>query len=310
MSDSTKIFSLPSETSGSGLLNVIAPLLQQRGLDPNMVFAMMNNRDGGFGGEGGWFVWLIFLFILFGWGGNGWGGNGANGGLSNQLNNDYGRQLLLDAINRNGTDISALASSVNCSTSQVQNAICQVQSLIQGVGNQVGMSSLEVINAIQSGNASIASQMAECCCNIRESITRQGYENQLATVSQTNTLQGEINTVNSSVERGFASNEYNQQAQTNAIVKAIADQTNFINTQFCNLEMREMQNKIDSLRLENQSLKFAESQAAQNNYLISQLQPVAKPAYITCSPYQAAWGFNPYNYNNGNNCGCNCGCGV
>lgn len=303
MSDTTKIFSLPSETmSGNGLLGVIAPLLQQRGLDPNMVFAMMNNgrNNGGFA-DGGMFWWVIFLFFLMGWGGNGWGGFGGQGGVSNQLNNDYGRQLLLDAINRNGTDISALASNLNCSVGQVQNAIQQVQSLIQGVSNQVGMSGQQVINAMQS-----------CCCDIRAEIAAFKGSTDLQICQQTNTLQNSINTVNSSVERGFASNEYNQQAQTNAIVKAIGDQTNFINQQFCNLEMREMQNKIDTLRLENQNLKLAESQAAQNNYLISQLQPVAKPAYLTCSPYQSAYGFNPYfGYNGYNgNSGCNCGCGV
>lgn len=301
MSDSTKIFSLPSETSGSGLLNVIAPLLQQRGLDPNMVFAMMNNGNRNGFADGGMFWWVIFLFFLMGWGGNGWGGFGGNGanGIPNQINNDYGRSLLLDAINRNGTDISALASNLNCSVGQVQSAINQVQSLIQGVSNQVGMSGQQVINAIQS-----------CCCDMRAEIAAFKGSTDLQICQQTNALQGAINTVNSSVERGFASNEYNQQAQTNAITKAIADQTNFINQQFCNLEMREMQNKIDSLRLENQTLRFAESQQAQNNYLISQLQPVAKPAYLTCSPYQAAYGFNPYTYNNGGNCGCSCGCGV
>ena len=115
------------------------------------------------------------------------------------------------------------------------------------------------------------------------------------------------------MERGFASEAYERQAQTCRLENVINAQTTLINDKFCQLEMREMQNKIDALRTENQNLKFAESQQAQNNYLISQLQPVARPAYLTCSPYQAQmhpfgfYGYNGYGYN-GNGC-CNNGCG-
>ena len=70
----------------------------------------------------------------------------------------------------------------------LQNAICQVQSSIQGVGNQVGMSGQQIINAIQAGNCQISHQIADCCCNVRTAITTQGYENQLATINQTNAL--------------------------------------------------------------------------------------------------------------------------
>ena len=47
-------------------------------LDPNMLFAMMNNGNGGFGGNGNW-LWVIFLFFLYGWGGNGMFGRGNTG---------------------------------------------------------------------------------------------------------------------------------------------------------------------------------------------------------------------------------------
>jgi len=72
-----------------------------------MVMAMMNNKNG-FGGEGSWFIWVIFLFFLMGWGNNGWGNNNGNGSLplANFLNNDNGRELLMSAIQGNGTAIS------------------------------------------------------------------------------------------------------------------------------------------------------------------------------------------------------------
>jgi len=71
------------------------------------------------------------------------------------LNNEAGRELLMNAIQGNGTAINQLASSLNCSTQQLQNAICQIQGQIQQVGNQVGLSSQQIINSIQSNSAAI-----------------------------------------------------------------------------------------------------------------------------------------------------------
>lgn len=297
------------------MMGLIANLCQQRGMDPNMVAAMMNNRNNGFGGEGCW-IWVFFLFVLMGWGGGGFGGFGRNGQgegnfLAGQLANDTGRELLQQAINGNGQAISQLASTLNCDINAVQTAIQNLSSQICNVGNQVGMSSQAVINAINQGNCQLGNQLAQCCCSIQDAITRGNYENQISNLNQTNVLQGAINNVATGQERGFASVAYETQSQTCELKNAIAAQTTLINDKFCQLEMREMQNKIDALRTENQTLRFAESQQAQNNYLISQLQPVARPAYLTCSPYQAQMHpFGFYGYNGyGNGCGCNSGCG-
>lgn len=104
------------QDANNGMLGLLAPLLQKQGLDPNMVMAMMNNRGGAFGGEGGWFMWVIFLFFLMGWGGNGFGGFGNRGvagdaALGNLINNDNGRELLMQAIQGNANAISQLAST-------------------------------------------------------------------------------------------------------------------------------------------------------------------------------------------------------
>ena len=118
MSDS-KVYMFP-ESNESGLLSIVAPLLAQRNIDPNMLLAL-NSRNGsnGFGGEGGWFMWVIFLFFLMGWGGNGFGfgnrggfgGNNfgfnpGNADLAALINNDNGKELLMSAIQGNGTAIS------------------------------------------------------------------------------------------------------------------------------------------------------------------------------------------------------------
>lgn len=317
----TKVFSFPeSGGCGTGMLGYLAPLLRQNGLDPNMVFAMMNGRNNNGFGDGAWFLWIIVILALFR---NGfWGGNG-NGAVEAACNGN-GCGLLSNYIaTGNQSALSELSATLHCDVSALQTAINSVMASVQNVGNQVGMSGQQVINAIQLGNNTLASQLASCCCDIREAITRQGYENQLATVNQTNALQGSINNVNTSVERGFASTAFETAQQTCDLKNAITAQTTFISDKFCQLEMREMQNKIDALRTENQNLRFAESQQAQNAYLINQLQPVAKPCYLTCSPYQAAqypygfpYGGYPYGYpygnygaNAANNGGCNCGCG-
>ena len=73
-------------------------------LDPNLMLALSQN--GGFGNGSMW-MWPMFMWMLFPWlfGANGFGGFGGFGGgagtgfLANQLNNDAGRDLLLQAIN-------------------------------------------------------------------------------------------------------------------------------------------------------------------------------------------------------------------
>ena len=61
--------------------------------------------------------------------------------------------------------------------------------------------------------------------------------------------------------------------------------------------------EMDRLRAENQALRFNASQSAQNAYLINELRPTAKPAYITCSPFSSAFGWGS-GWGNGNACAC------
>ena len=60
--------------------------------------------------------------------------------------------------------------------------------------------------------------------------------------------------------------------------------------------------EMDRLRAENQALRFNASQSAQNAYILSELRPIAKPAYISASPFAGAYGWN----NGGNACGYGC----
>lgn len=139
----------------------------------------------------------------------------------------------MDAIGGNRNALSNLATQLNCTEGQIQAAISALTSQVQGVGNQIGMSGMQVINALQQGNMQIAQQLASCCC-----------ENRLATCQQTNTLQNSINGVATSQERGFSS-----------IANTIQNSTQQILDGQRAAELREMQDKLDHLREENSTFK-------------------------------------------------------
>ena len=290
-----KTYVFDNADSGMNTSAILASLMQNKGLDPNLMAMLTNasrNQDA-WGGGGCWWIWVIIMFWLWGGRGNGLFGNGAADGIPNQLNNDWGREVLLQAINGNGHSISQLATTLNCDVNSIQSALNNIQSTL-------GMTGQQIINSVQQSTGTITTQMSQCCCDIKDSITRTNYENQLSNVNQTNALQSAINFVNSSVERGFSSTAYATAQQTSDLKKAISDQSVMINDKFCQLEMREMQNKIDALRQENNQLALAASQQAQTANIINQVRPTPSPAYVVANPY---CGCNNYGYNTGcSNC--------
>jgi len=220
------------------------------GIDPNLLLALQNN--GGFGGNGNW-IWILFLWLIWGnngWGGNGFGGNSGTGYLANQISNSEGRDLLLQAINGRADALSQLASITNTSVETVKNGLFALQNSLNQVGNQVGMSGLQTINAIQAGNASLGQQLATCCC-----------ENRLATCQQTNTITSQLAANDANVRLQLAqldgsdklaicqqTNTLQNQAErdTTSILNAIAGQNTLITKEFCELKERELQNKINT----------------------------------------------------------------
>lgn len=252
----TYVFNPEGSGNNGGMMSLIAPLLQQRGVDPNVLLAMKGNN--GFGnGDGSWFIWLLFILCFCGWGGNGFGfgGRGNGAGLANEINNDYGRSLLMDAIGGNRNALSNLATQLNCTEGQIQQAISALTTQVQNVGNQVGMSGMQTINALHQGNMQIASQLADCCCRVNNNITAMDGNVKLAMCQQTGTLQNAINNVAVGQERGFSNVAYETQRQTCDLHNAIKESTQTIVDGQKQAEMREMQNKIDSLREENSTFK-------------------------------------------------------
>ena len=243
----------------------------QGGMGSVPAWLAMNN--GGFGnGFGGWGGGILgfFLGLLFGngWGGfgngfGGWGG-GANGAgfLSNQINNDSGRELLMNAITSQGEAGRAatqnLATMLGQDFNLVNANVQAIQSALSTLALQQAVSVPQIINSIQSGDAALASQFAQCCCENKLLVTSQGYENQLRTLQQTNDISGAIST---SGQR---------------TVDAIADLKTTMVQSFCDAKERDMQDKIDSLALANNTLRSQIDNANQTSQIAAMIAPLAK----------------------------------
>lgn len=268
------------------------------GANSMLPFAMNN---GGFGGWGGGLIGLI-AGLLFGglWGGNGFGGWGSNGaGAAGMYANDSAtRDLIIQGINGNHDAISTLSSTLHADLNSVESAISTLSVGLANVGAQVGMSGLQVVNAIQAGDASLSRQLCECCCENRLLTTQSGYESRIQTIEQTNQL-------GSQADRN-----------TRSITDAIAAQTTMITKEFCDLKEREMQDKIASLTAANATLKSQIDNAAQTaaieSYVAALVNPVisdvreikaAQPATVTVQypqltvvPATSVYGNGSFNY--------------
>lgn len=230
MSDKTIIF--PNEGNN-----------RNGGFDSDFLMGLLfggGGFGGGFGGGygGNWLLALIF-FALFGgnfggWGGNGGGfGRGGFGFLSNQLNDDAGRQLVMQAIQGNNNAIGQLSNMIGCQASELRNAISAINAQLCNLGNQVGMNSMQIINAINSGDAALANQLAQCCCDVKTGIQACCCD-----------LQRDIATTNANLTRGFADVGYALRDQTCTIEKAIDNTRADILAGQRAAEMREMQREI------------------------------------------------------------------
>lgn len=202
---------------------------------------MAMNNGGLFGGNNGWgggiLGFLLGLFFGNGWGGfggfgGGWGGNNGAGFISNQIDNNAGRELLMNAINSNGeasrSAIQNLATMLGQDYNQVSAAVAALQSGLSNLALQQAVSVPQLINSIQSGNATLMSKLCDCCCENRLLTTQQGYESRIATIEQTNQL-------GSQADRN-----------TRSITDAINAQTVAMNDQFCAAKERDLQAKIDT----------------------------------------------------------------
>lgn len=218
-----------------------------------------DRNNGGFGDGNGWWV-LIILFALFGgWGNNGYGngGAGSQGALTRgDLCMDMNFNGLENAVGRISDNQAAIAR-------QTDNAICSMgynnAQLANGIQMQVANEFRGLDNAICNlghnilvGQNALATQQMQCCCDQKAEAAQTRFD----------------------MQQGFCN--LGQLIQTST--RDIIDNQN---AQY----VRQIEN-------ENQALRLAASQEAQNQYLVNKLRPCPEPAYITCNPWasQAPYG--------------------
>jgi hypothetical protein len=202
----------------------------------------------------------------------GWGRNGFGGFGGGLGGGSCGSPCATQADLAAGFNNSAVLSGIN----SIDSALCQGFNGINTAILQNGYNTQTSINGLSH-------QLADCCCATQRAIDSVKYENATNTCAIQNTIQ---NTTRDVIDNA------------NANSRAILD---FLT-----------QDKIATLTAENQSLKFAASQSAQNAFITANQEaqtaelirrlgrdcPV--PAYVVPNPnccYNA-------NVTFGNGCGC------
>lgn len=199
----------------------------------------LNQGNNGILGGNGWGGGILgfLLGLMFGnggiFGGNGFFGGGNRGGagtayLGNMISNDNGRDLLMQAITNQGemsrNAVQQLATSLGQDFTIVNGAIQTITTSLNQIANAQGMNAMQVINAIQSGNCQLGSQLQQCCC-----------QNQMAIMQQTNTLQNGLNGVQQSIASKAAADQLSTCQQTYTL-------TDTMNRNYLALD-----NKIDAM---------------------------------------------------------------
>lgn len=208
-----------------------------------------NGNGFGWGGDGAWWIVLFLIFAAFGGWGNGFGfGGGGNGVMDGYvLTSDFANvERKIDSVNQGLCDgFYQQAQLINGTNMAMANGFGQAE--LSRANQQAAL--MQQLTAMQM-------QATECCCNTQRSIEGVRYDMAAQACDTRNTVQN-------------ATRDIIDNANSNS--RAILD---FLT-----------QSKLSDLQAENQGLKLAASQAAQNSYLVSQLRPSPIPAYTVQNPY-------------------------
>lgn len=259
------------------------------------------NNDG-FGSDGNWAWVLIFLiFALGGFGRNGYGFGGGTGSVSDNyvLASDFATlQRQMDSgFDRIGNRIEnvnnglcdgfyAMNTGMLNGFSGVQQAMCQGFS---GINQAIATNGYET----RLGTQNLASQLASCCCDIRQEIADCCCKTQ-SSIKDVNYNMA-MNT--NAIQNAMCLNTRDLIENQNANYRALHDEIVANRIEDKNAQIQAQQNEINALRL-------AASQERQNSFLISQLNPTPVPSYPVVNPNCCL------NYQVTNGCcgnGCNCG---
>lgn len=215
-----------------------------------------NGNNSGAWGDGGW-LWIIVVFaLLFGWGNNGFGG-GFGGGNAVAGMAPWATQ----ADVRAAVDQQTLISKIDQQTYGMADSFTALNNTLNSNFRTIDGAVCTLGYQNQQGFNEVAHQISDCCCTTQRAIDGVNYNLATQSCDTRNTIQ---NATRDIID--------NQNCNTRSILDFLVN------------------DKLTTLQAENQNLKLAASQAEQNQYLVSQLRPTAVPAYITCSPYQSAYG--------------------
>lgn len=208
-----------------------------------------NGNGFGWGGDGAWWIVLFLIFAAFGGWGNGFGfGGGGNGVMDGYvLTSDFANvERKIDSVNQGLCDgFYQQAQLVNGTNMVMANGFAQAE--LSRSNQQAAL--MQQLNAMQM-------QAQQCCCDQRADTAQLRYDMATQACDTRNTVQ--------TAARDIVEN-------ANANSRAILD---FLT-----------QSKLQDLQSANQELRLQASQAAQNNYLISQLRPTPIPSYPSCNPW-------------------------
>ena len=221
---------------------------------------------GGFGMGGGLFggnygmngiadlFGLAIIASMFGWNNGGFGNGGFGGGnsgaafLANQLSNDSGRELIMNAITNQGeasrTAIQTLSTMLGQDFNLTNAGIQSAQNTLNQIANAQGMSTLQLINAVQAGDAALTSTIQKCCC-----------DQSLALCQQTNALQSAINGVGNQVQAKAAADQLAMCQQTYALTDNMNRNFLAIDNKLDAMESNRKDREITALTAEVASLK-------------------------------------------------------
>lgn len=207
------------------------------------------NGSGNGFGFGGDGAWFLIILFLFAF--CGWGGNGwGNNGNSGGVVDGY---VL-------ASDFSNIERKMDIINGGLCDGFYAVNNtLLTGFGN-AELSRANQQAALMQQLSAMQMQAANCCCENRAAIAQVRYDMATQACDTRNTVQ---NATRDIVE--------NQNANSRAILDFLT-----------NSKMRDLESA-------NQELRLAASQAAQNNYLISQLRPTPIPAYASCNPWAGSY---------------------
>lgn len=270
--------------------------ITNEGMTPADIAAVTRNNGNGGAWGGDWSSWIIvfLIFAIFGFGGRGFGfgGNGAGSGAADNyvLASDFAtlqRQLSdgFNGLERKGDTINTgLCDGFYAQNTTMLNGFANTANMISTNGYETRNAIQQAqIAEMQNANA-LQTQIAQCCCDVREGISGVNYN--MAT---------NANNITNAVNTGFCQTNFNNQTNTRDIIESQNAGTRAILDALTAQRIEAKDAKIAEQASQIQALNLAASQCSHNAYLIGQLRPQPNPAYIVPNPY--------CNCNNG--CGCN-----